>query len=85
MDAASLRMAAGHERCASRAADGVRVGLGETDASGGELIDVRRDQVGRSVAVGVEGPLIVGKEDDDVWLIGRVGKGGEANEEMGDP
>ena len=67
-DAAALRVSPGQKCSARRAADGMGIGLREADAISCDPVDVRGVEVGRSVTVGVERPLVVGVEDDDVGL-----------------
>ena len=60
-------IAARDQRQARRGADrGVRVRLQKTDAVGGDAIDVRRVEIGTSVARDVGVPEIVRHDEDDV-------------------
>lgn len=80
--AAPLRMPPGHQGRSGRAADSVGVGGCESHSVPGQAVDVRRVQIARPVAAGIQRPLVIGEEDDDVRLIGRS-RGGlcEQNEQ----
>ena len=47
----------------------MRVGLGEPHPACREIIDGRRVDIVRSVAAGVERPLIIGEKNDNVGAI----------------
>ena len=70
---APLRMPPGQQRRPCRATNCMCVSLCEPDTSLRQLVDVRGDQVGRAVAVGVYRALIVGKENHHIGL-GRLAK-----------
>ena len=79
MHSTSLGMTPREESSPGRTTDRVGIGLGEADPGFGELVDVRRHQVGGTVAIRIQGALVIGEEDHDVGtgFGGRNGKGKE--------
>ena len=52
------------------------ISLGKADPRLGQLVDVGGKQIIRTVAPGVEGSLIIGKENDHVGLSSQAVKAG---------
>jgi hypothetical protein len=53
------------------------MGIGESDAGGGDRVDVRRRNVGASLTAEVGIPEVIGQYDDDIGpLFGLCGGGG---------
>ncbi len=73
------RVAARHERGARRRAHRHAIERLAAHAGGGKLVDVRRPDLAAAVAkVGIA--EVVGHDEDDVGLVGTVGRGGAEQE-----
>ena len=59
-------MASSQQGRPRRTTNRVGVGLSEPHPSGSELVDIRRLEIVRSVAIGIKGALIVRKQNDDI-------------------
>ena len=63
------RVATGHDRCPTWAADGLGVEAGELHSLCGHAIQVGRLDLPRSKAAEIAVPLIIRKDDNEVWLL----------------
>ena len=75
VDAGVRRVAPGEERGARRRADGLRVERFQNRAVAGELVEVRRLDVGAAVEAGVGVTQVVGEDVDDVGFRRGGGRG----------
>jgi hypothetical protein len=70
-DPVAKLMHAGHERCPGRRAGGTDVKIVKAHALGTKSVGVGRLEVGMSVSVDVSVSLVIGKNENNVWLLGE--------------
>ena len=71
MDPTPLRMPPRHQRRSRRATHRVRIRLSEPHSRGRKSVDIGRSEVGGAIAIGINRPLVVGQNDEDVRPLHR--------------